>query len=118
MEQFAVGGVNTVRGYPENQLVRDNALTSSIELHIPLIRRGSDESILELVPFFDAGYAWNHIDEPESELISSAGLGLLFHPNQHIHAEVYWGHPFKSFESDDNDLQDMGFHFNITFSAF
>ena len=38
MEQIAVGGMRTVRGYRENQMVRDNALISSLELRIPLLR--------------------------------------------------------------------------------
>jgi hemolysin activation/secretion protein len=117
MEQFAVGGVYTVRGYRENQVVRDNAVTSSIELHIPLIQKNG-ESILDLVPFVDAGYAVNHNGSPESECISSVGMGVLFNPSTHVHIEVYWGYPFKTFDEGDDDLQDMGFHFDVTVSAF
>ena len=36
LEQFSLGGHQTVRGYRENQLVRDNGLASSFELRIPL----------------------------------------------------------------------------------
>ena len=35
IEQFAVGGIDTVRGYRENQIVRDTGFAASVELHIP-----------------------------------------------------------------------------------
>ncbi len=97
LEQFAVGGVDTVRGYPENFLVRDNGITSSLEARLPVLNRRPGDSIIELVPFFDAGYSYNANGLPTGQLISSAGLGILFHPTEHIHAELYWGHPFTNF---------------------
>ena len=36
LEQFSVGGADTVRGYQENQLVTDNGVLGSVELRIPL----------------------------------------------------------------------------------
>jgi hemolysin activation/secretion protein len=38
LEQIAVGGRYTVRGYPENTLVRDNGFIASLESRIPLIK--------------------------------------------------------------------------------
>ena len=37
MEQCAVGGFNTVRGYRENQLVRDECFIASLELRVPIV---------------------------------------------------------------------------------
>jgi len=37
LERIAVGGFNTVRGYRENQLVRDDGFSISTEFHYPLI---------------------------------------------------------------------------------
>ena len=37
LEQFAVGGRYSVRGYRENQLVRDNAFLFSIESRFPVL---------------------------------------------------------------------------------
>lgn len=37
LERMAVGGRHTVRGYRENQLVRDNGYAASTELHIHLV---------------------------------------------------------------------------------
>ena len=36
MEKFVVGGHATVRGYRENQFVRDNGFAASAELRFPL----------------------------------------------------------------------------------
>jgi hemolysin activation/secretion protein len=118
LEQFAVGGVDSVRGYRENQLVRDNGITSQLELRIPVINRKPGESILEIAPFVDVGYGYNANGEPTGELLSSVGLGLLFHPFRKLDAEVYWGHPFKDFDNDGHDAQDYGFHFNVTWQVF
>lgn len=38
LEQFSLGGVDTVRGYQQNQLVADNGLLASLEFRIPLTR--------------------------------------------------------------------------------
>ena len=52
IEQFDVGGVDTVRGYRQNQLVTDNGVLSTLELHVPVAR---NPGVLELRPFFDIG---------------------------------------------------------------
>ncbi|MDZ7968066.1 MAG: ShlB/FhaC/HecB family hemolysin secretion/activation protein [Nostoc sp. DedSLP03] len=52
LEKFSIGGVETVRGYNQNQVVTDNGIIASIEARIPLT---SNTNILQLVPFFDFG---------------------------------------------------------------
>ena len=60
IEKYPVGGVNSVRGYRENQFVRDNAAVLNLELRIPV---GSTESGSAnqwyLVPFLDMGQTWD-----------------------------------------------------------
>ncbi len=118
LEQFSLGGLDTVRGYRENEIVRDSGWSASAELRIP-VWRTSSRSILSVAPFIDAGYAWNDHGMPHSELLSSAGVGLLFNPNDHVTGFIYWGIPFHRFDDDaDNDLQDEGIHFSLTVFAF
>ncbi len=118
LEQFVVGGVDTVRGYPENELVRDQGAVGSAELHIPLIRRQQTD-ILTFVPFFDVGYAVNKNDaSPSSRVLDSAGVGFLFNPNRHISAQLYYGLPFREFQRQPNDPQNVGIHFNLLILAF
>jgi hemolysin activation/secretion protein len=77
LEQVAIGGRFTVRGYRENTLVRDNALLASIELRVPLVRNVRWADYLELAPFFDYGRGWSAVgDTPDPIDISSVGIGL------------------------------------------
>ncbi|MFT3817812.1 MAG: ShlB/FhaC/HecB family hemolysin secretion/activation protein [Rubrivivax sp.] len=55
LEQMAIGGRQTVRGYRENTLVRDNAWSASVEYHRPVWRSDEHRAALKLVPFVDAG---------------------------------------------------------------
>ena len=116
LEQFSLGGIDTVRGYRENQLVRDQALCATAELRIPVIRK-NDRSLLDLAVFCDAGWAKNNdirgVNTLPDEFISSAGLGVLWNPNRNFSMTVYWGYPFKHFDQTSDNLQDYGVHFNL-----
>jgi hemolysin activation/secretion protein len=59
LEQFAMGGHATVRGYRENELVRDNGIISSLEVRVPLWSDTPGRPMVELAPFFDWGNSWN-----------------------------------------------------------
>lgn len=120
LEKFSIGGANSIRGYRENQLVRDNGLAASIELRVPLFRmpvwkvsRTQEDGILYLAPFFDWGWAENTDSvNTDPRTISSVGAGLRWDPSAKIHAEVYWGHALRDIENpNEYDLQDSGVHF-------
>ena len=55
MEQFAVGGALSVRGYRQNFIVRDTGYNASLEYRYPLMKDASGRSSLALAPFIDAG---------------------------------------------------------------
>lgn len=135
LSKLAIGGYNTVRGYPENLLVRDNGVAATIELQVPMLGYRSDPHPLNLmlVPFVDYGRSWDEADtDPGSDTrntdvaryIASAGLGLRWNPFAGLEAQVYWGHPIAdNFDGDDprdlrqdHDLQDDGVHFAVTYS--
>ena len=119
IEQFAVGGIDTVRGYRENQIVRDIGFAGSVELHIPLIATASGNRILELVPFFDLGYGRNVESPDNSQLLPSVGVGLVYTPNRHVNAQVYYGYALdRDINDESDDLQDAGIHFNVLLLAF
>jgi hemolysin activation/secretion protein len=115
LEQFAVGGAYTVRGYRENLLVRDNGLVSSLEVRIPLWKDEAGRPVLQLAPFADIGRSWN-TDRPEAapRTIYSVGVGLRFQFTRHLFGNVYWGHALRDvFTPEDRDLQDSGVHFSV-----
>ncbi len=108
MEQLAVGGRHTVRGYRENQLVRDNGWALGVEWHWLLWRDAVRRASVTLLPTADAGAARNH-DGARSRL-ASAGLGMLWTLDE-VEGEVFLA---KRLERRDNpthgDLQDRGIH--------
>ncbi|MBL8343902.1 MAG: ShlB/FhaC/HecB family hemolysin secretion/activation protein [Rubrivivax sp.] len=111
LEQIAVGGRHTVRGYRENQLVRDNGWAVGLEWHWPLWRDAVRRAGVTLAPTLDAGAAWNR-DEPKSRL-ASAGLGLLWTVAE-VEGELFVA---RRLERRDNpthgDLQDRGIHLSL-----
>jgi len=122
MERIAVGGIRTVRGYRENQLVRDNALVTSMEFRIPVFRlpiprisRGPGEGMVQVAPFADFGWAWNtDLPTPTPDTISSVGIGVRWDPSPKIHTELYWGFALRDIDTPDTDLQDSGIHFLLS----
>jgi hemolysin activation/secretion protein len=119
LEQFSIGGMQSVRGYRENQLLRDNGVFASIEVRIPLWLGKDKTPIVSLAPFFDFGGGWNvnKVDDNYTT-IYSAGLGLLVNATKHAQATIYWGHPFVDFHEKNVSLQDDGLHFAISINAF
>jgi hemolysin activation/secretion protein len=119
LEQFSVGGVETVRGYLENQLVRDRGIVSSVEFRVPVLFNKTGAGIVHLAPFYDFGGAWNVDTSTRPSTISSVGLGLLMAPSKHFSAQIYWGHPLRNIDrTDDSGLQENGFHFKLNLMAF
>ncbi len=126
LEKFSVGGVNSVRGYREGLMVRDNGLVSSIEMRLPIFRiplpeisRTTDDGTVQLCFFGDWGWAENRdMETPDPRSISSCGLGFRWDPSQKIHSEIYWGIPFRDIEHADKDIQDSGIHFRLDCRAF
>jgi hemolysin activation/secretion protein len=118
LERIAVGGLNTVRGYRENQLVRDQGYSMSTEFHFPLLG-GSDPIArhrLTLIPFMDYGKAWNH-GEQSTELYSvGAGFEWQFKP---VSVEFFYGYALnKAKPKQKGDLQDNGLHFKAHWDVF
>jgi hemolysin activation/secretion protein len=115
LERFAVGGVRTVRGYRENELVRDNGLVVSAELRYPLKTGDSKdlgENSLQVAIFTDHGAAWNEGEDPD--YLHSVGVGFLWRYKQRYDAELYVAHDLEEVEAkQDYDLQDDGVHFRF-----
>ncbi|MBP1741047.1 MAG: putative Surface antigen, partial [Deltaproteobacteria bacterium] len=126
VEQMAVGGRYTVRGYRENQLVRDQAVLASLESRIPLVKSFSLADYLDIAPFVDYGRAWNKdLPTPPTQSISSIGLGLrwgvtLVRSPVRVQSqfEIYWGYPLRDVDHPENNLQDDGIHLQFLLRIF
>lgn len=122
LERMAVGGRHTVRGYRENQLVRDNGYAASTELHIHLVGDNQAKYRFDLVPFFDFGAAWNNPDstpvKQTTQHIYSAGIGFQFRLHR-FSSEFFWAHRLEGKSPQQlGDLQDQGIHFQARLDAF
>jgi len=120
LEQLAIGGRYTVRGYRENTLVRDNGLAASLEVRVPLFQRSDPAIRIELAPFVDLGRSWNDtragsLEQTNSRTIASVGLGARVTLRHWGFGELYWGHRLSDVSDfGETDLQDEGIHFRIS----
>jgi hemolysin activation/secretion protein len=113
MERFALGGIGTVRGYRENQVVRDQGYSASIELHYPLFDRPAERHRLELVPFVDAGEAWNRSESHEE--LRSLGLAVSWRFRR-LFVDFYYAAKLVEPEVETSgDLQDEGVQFQVRY---
>ena len=125
LEQIAVGGRYSVRGYRENQLVRDNAVIGSLEARVPVVRNVAWADVVELASFVDVGTAWNtQLITLEPRTLYSIGLGVrwaltLAKPLPlRSEFELYWGVPLKHVKTQGGNLQDHGLHLQFVVTAF
>jgi hemolysin activation/secretion protein len=120
LEKFAVGGHTTVRGYRENQLVRDNGFVTSVELPFPLIvdDEGRDTLGLLITPFIDYGVAWdndNGLQTSDKDDIVSIGLGLRWQPTANWSIWADYGYALTDVRTPTESLQDRGFQFRVEY---
>ncbi|WP_447969171.1 ShlB/FhaC/HecB family hemolysin secretion/activation protein [Nitrospira sp. M1] len=121
LEQYALGGRFTVRGYRENQVVRDNAFLFTIESRIPVLPATFGLETVQFAPFIDVGRSWDAKGNTASpHTLASIGAGLRFsfrqqsHPLlQHVQANIYWGQQLNHVSDPGQNLQDHGIHLQV-----
>jgi hemolysin activation/secretion protein len=126
LEQIALGGRYSVRGYREDLQVLDQAIIASLEARFPIIQNMRWAEYLQLCPFYDYGRGTNKsLPNPDPEDISSVGLGLRWAAalvkkplELRAESEVYWGYALRKIDLPYDDPQDAGIHFQIALSAF
>ena len=118
IEQLAIGGNASVRGYRENQLVRDSGVVGSVEVRFPVIRAADGRARLQVGPLFDIAAGWNtERPTPDPGHLVSLGVAVLANLGRGISARAAFAHGFTEVATS-GDLQDRGLHFAVTFSPF
>ena len=125
IEQFALGGIDTVRGYRQFLTVTDNAFFGSGELRIPIatlrlpyFADTEEAGTVQIVPFYDFGTGWNvHRPTPYPPDISGVGAGLRWLIGSGITAEVYYAKALRHI-SVGTALEDRGIYFRLTAKVF
>jgi len=120
IEQFGLGGPDTVRGYRQDALLADSGTFASAELRYPILRIGDNQGVLQVTPFVEAGNVWNSGPwaDLETNTLLSAGLGLRWQYGQRWNARLGWGIPLIDLKSRDRSLQERGLCFSVEFQPF
>lgn len=96
-EQFAVGGADSVRGYPESNSLGDDGAFASLELRTPSLHQFIQDYIKDLYAytFVDGGYVQVQDAQPgqiESFNLLSTGLGVNIKANKNLFAVLDYAH--------------------------
>lgn len=120
IEKFAVGGARTVRGYRENQLVRDSGVVGSVEVRVPVLRLRRSGLSLELAGFLDFGHAWDEAGpgQLETGTLASMGPGVRVDFRNLLHGQLYYGgRLIEAPPAPAPGLQRDGIHFRVAVDA-
>ena len=120
LEQFGLGGQETIRGYRQDFLLTDNAALASAEVRIPILRLKKLNALLQIAPFFDVGTGWNNSGRPDPDpnFLASTGLGLRLQLGDRLTVRLDYGIPLVSASSSERTWQENGFYFSIVGSPF
>ena len=113
LEQIAVGGRYSVRGYRENTLLRDNGFAYQFETRFPIWNSSEGFPYVQFCPFADVGHSWSAKGTTASpQTLASIGAGLRFNMATMANLNVYWGRPLvtNNIPNPHNSMQDEGVH--------
>lgn len=122
LEQFSVGGFNSVRGYRQDALLVDNGAFASLEFQYPIVEFPRSQGSLQVIPFMDLGVGWNWDEgdraNPDKNTLLSTGLGLQLQLGNDFSARLDWGIPLVEIDSRDRTWQENGLYFSVRWNPF
>ncbi|MEH2135841.1 ShlB/FhaC/HecB family hemolysin secretion/activation protein [Nostoc sp.] len=120
LEQFGLGGQDSIRGYRQDYLLTDNGTFVSAEVQVPILRLPQIDSTLQVVPFADFGIGWNSSgrENPNHNTLAAVGLGLRWTQGDRFTVRLDWGVPLISVDSNDRTLQENGLYFSLLYNPF
>ncbi|MEH2094684.1 ShlB/FhaC/HecB family hemolysin secretion/activation protein [Nostoc sp.] len=120
LEQFGLGGQDSIRGYRQDYLLTDNGTFVSAEVQVPILRLPQIDSTLQIVPFADFGIGWNSSgrENPNHNTLAAVGLGLRWTQGDRFTVRLDWGVPLISVDSNDRTLQENGLYFSLLYNPF
>ncbi len=123
LEQFGLGGINSVRGYRQDALLTDSGAFASAELRLPIYRLQRQKLVVQVAPFIDVGTTWNSSsietgNTSQSNTLASLGLGLRCQLGDDFTARLDWGIPLIDISSGDKTWQENGLYFSVNYNPF
>jgi hemolysin activation/secretion protein len=120
IEQFAIGGGQSVRGFRQNVRSADNGIRLSVENRITIQRDAAGTQTLALAPFIDTGLVWNQANNPDTQFpsqnfLAGIGLGVIWQPTSQWNIRVDYGLPLVNLQDRGTNIQDSGFYFSVNY---
>ena len=116
-EQYSAGGMESVRGYKENEVMGDHAFHGTLELSAPNLREVFGlKGNVEIVPYGFYDYAWlmlKDVLEGQDKYteIDGAGVGVRGKLTKHISFRMDWATALK--DTDNVRQGDTEVHFQV-----
>ncbi|MBW4465596.1 MAG: ShlB/FhaC/HecB family hemolysin secretion/activation protein [Pegethrix bostrychoides GSE-TBD4-15B] len=117
LEQFGLGGAQSVRGYRQDALLSNDGALFSTEARMPLLRVPEVGGLLQIVPFLDVGTTWHNSEPLDPGTLVGVGLGLLWQQPD-LSARLDWGIPLVPLAGEKRSLQENGIYFSLIYSPF
>lgn len=116
VEQFNLGGVDSVRGYQESQALGDYGIFTSLELRTPPLKKFFKDYIKDLYAFtfIDAGHVKIHEPLPsqdDSSELASIGLGIKFKAAKGLFTNLDYAYALK--DAGEIEKGDDRLHFRV-----
>ncbi len=118
LDGLSIGGNSSVRGFRENQLIRDAGYVINTEFVYPMWQAGSGRGALTLVPFIDYGRGKNK--GRSNDDLTSAGVALRYRLGG-LSVDLTFAeqiNPPDEIDDLSGDLQDDGIHFRVSYDLF
>jgi hemolysin activation/secretion protein len=117
-ERYALGGHSSIRGFRENQVLRDKAWQWRTTVNFPVIAADSSKfGVLDLYPFFDFGVGKNvefDANVRQEVELSSVGLGLSYR-YLGLRLNVEFASRLDEKREQGSSLQDNGVHVGVSY---
>jgi len=119
LEQFTLGGPESVRGYRQDLIVSDSGFFASGEIRIPIARIPQWQALLQVTPFVDVGTSWNiNGDNFDPSTLVSTGLGLYWQQGKYFNLRFMWGIPLVPTDTQKTNWQENGLYFSVYWRPF
>lgn len=117
IEQFGIGGPDSIRGYQQNLYVGDSGVVGTVEFRLPVLSNPAI-GLLQITPFIDVGQVWSNSPNNFSGLLASAGLGLRWELGSNVRAKLEWAAQLSSINNSINSEPAQSFLFSLQISNF
>jgi hemolysin activation/secretion protein len=120
LQQFSIGGPDTVRGYSQNYILTDQGALLTAETRIPILRVSKGDGLLQLTPFIDVGHSFDLETRQRvaSRTIASLGLGLKWQMGKWLQVHFDYGVPlFSASYGAGRFLRESRFSFSVVVSS-